>query len=237
MSSPAPAGQRVVALPAHHGVRAAGAGQRLACRRTGLGHAAKEVPAEDHVAVAGGGLRIAQGIAKARTDDQVVEPVSIHVSRGGDRGAGLVARVLPINHEPARPGGHGDKIDGRAEPAGLAEHHVAVARIGFRIARRITISRADDQVVEPVAVHVPSASHCPAGLVAGILTMDHEPARAGRNGAKIDRGAEATRLAEHHETVAGAALRVARSVGKLCPDDQVAKPVAVHIPCRSHRPA
>ena len=60
-----------------------------------------------------------------------------------------------VDHEAAGAGGDVGEIDRGAEPARLAEHHVAVAGI-VRVpaAGAVGSGRPDDQVVEAVAVDV-----------------------------------------------------------------------------------
>ena len=182
--------------------------------------------AEHHI----GGARIAAAEVGFRgADDQVGIAVAIDVAGGSDRQAGLVAGVLAANHEAAAAGGDVCQADRAAATAGAAEHHVAVAGIGLGIGRRVAKVRADDQVVEAVAVQVADGGHRAADLVTGIAAADDKAAAAGGDIGKrqIDKAAGA---AEHH--IGGAAALHADGA-----DDQVVEAVAVEIASRCQRGA
>ena len=107
--------------------------------------------AEHHIAVAGSvarSRRYAGTVGTGRPDDEVVEAVAVDVACGGDRKAGLIARIFPVDHEPAQAGGR-HEIDRGAEAASLAEHHIAVAGHAARARRRagtvgaVTLVRVD----------------------------------------------------------------------------------------------
>src|SRR5262245_2101589 len=67
--------------------------------------------AERHVAVACAVPGVAGTVAVLSPDDDVVEAVAVDVPRRGHRIAGLIARVLAVDDEAARPGGHIHQID------------------------------------------------------------------------------------------------------------------------------
>ena len=79
--------------------------------------------------------------------------------------AGVVARILAMDDEAAVAGGDCGEVDLRREARGLAEHHVAVARIGACVAGAVAIHSPDDQVVEAVAVDVAGRGYRTAGEV------------------------------------------------------------------------
>ena len=115
--------------------------------------------------------------------------------------------------KPPVPAATSHEVDRGAEAAGLAEHHIAVAGSGARVAGAVGEIGPNDQVVEAVAVDVAGRRHRGAGVVAGLLAVDDEAAGAGGDGGEVDRGAEAAGLAEHHIAVAGTGARVAGAVG------------------------
>ena len=135
--------QRVVVAAAHHvvGGSAADQGLRAGAAEMGdvVGRAADGGRAEQHVAVAGIAARArrrAGTVGTRRPDDEVVEAVAVDVAGGGDRKAGIIVRIRPVDHEAADACRDVEEIDRRAEPARLAEHHIAVAGIGARARRR-----------------------------------------------------------------------------------------------------
>ena len=202
------------------------------------GRAKAAGPAEHHVAVAGVGFDIARRVAALGADDQVVEAVAVDVAGGGDRAAGQVAGILADDDEAAAAGGDVGQVDGRAKAAGPAEHHVAVAGVGFDIARRVAALGADDQVVEAVAVDVAGRGDRDAGPVVAILAEDCQTAAAGGDGCQVDGRAKAARLAEDHVAVAGViGLDIARRVAARRADDQVVEAVAVDVAGRRDRDA
>src|SRR5690606_37697932 len=83
-------------------------------------------------------------------DDQVIEAVAVDVTGTADGPPAHVVPRLAIEAEAVGAVERAER-DRRGKPAGLAEHHVA--RPGTEVVR-IGIRRADDQVVEAVAVDV-----------------------------------------------------------------------------------
>ena len=57
----------------------------------------------------------------------------------------------------------------------------------WHIARRVSTGRPDDQVAKPVAIDVTGRGDRPARAVVYILTMNHKPPNASRNGGEIKR--------------------------------------------------
>ena len=70
-----------------------------------------------------------------------------------------------MDDEAAVAGRERGEIDLGRKAAGVAEHHVAVARIAC-VAGAVAIMRPDDQVVEAVAIDVAGRGDRNAGLVA-----------------------------------------------------------------------
>ena len=104
-----------------------------------------------------------------------------------------------------------------AKPAGVAEHHIAVAGKVARVAGAVGRRSPDDEVVEAVAIDVAGRRNRDAGLVSRILPVDDESAVAGRDSGQVDLGREAAGVAEHHIAVAGVAACVAGAVGRPQP--------------------
>ena len=71
--------------------------------------------AEHHIAVAGIAKCVAGAVAIWGPDDQVVEAVAVDVAGRGDRSAGEIARVLPVDDKAADARCDVDKIDGHAQ--------------------------------------------------------------------------------------------------------------------------
>ena len=90
-----------------------------------------------------------------------------------------------------------------AKPAGLAEDDIGLAGIGAAI---VAVRRADDEVVEAVAVDVAGRGDAAARLVVGGVALDDEP--VGRSeGREVD-GREAAGLAENDIGLAGMAAAI-----------------------------
>ena len=119
--------------------------------------------------------------AIGRPDDQVVEAVAVDVAGRGDRTAGLIVRILPWITKPPVPSGDMAEIDRRAESAGLAEHHVAVAGIVAR-ARRAGPSAAAPMIrsSKPSPLTSPAEETEQPDWSHRIRAVDHEAAGAAR---------------------------------------------------------
>ena len=82
------------------------------------------------------------------------------------------------------------QIDRRAEPAGLAEHHIAVAGTVARAGRRAgTVGRGAPMMrsSKPSPFTSPAEETEMPDVVVGIRPVDHEAADAQRNIHKVDR--------------------------------------------------
>ncbi len=117
--------------------------------------------AKYHIASAGivaGAGRRAGTVGPVSADDKVVEAITVDVSGGGDRRAGLVVRIRPMDHEAADARGDVHEIDRCRKARSAAEHHIAVAGSGARARRRagaVGIRRPNDEIIEAIAIHVP----------------------------------------------------------------------------------
>ena len=138
-------------------------------------------------------------------------------------------RILAMDDEAAVAGRDGGEVDLRREARGLAEHHVAGARIGACVAGAIAVPGPDDEVVEAVTVDVAGRGDRNAGLIVRVLAVDDESAVAGRDRGEVDLGREARGLAEHHVAVARIVACVAGAIAAKCPDDEVVEAVAVDV--------
>ena len=101
----------------------------------------------------------------------------------------MVTRVLAMDHEAAVAGRDCGEVDLRRKGAGVAEHDIAVARLGAGVAGPTAGKCPDDEVVEAVAVDVASRGYRRAGPVTHILAMDDEAAGPGGHIHQIDRHA------------------------------------------------
>ena len=107
----------------------------------------------------------------------------------------------------------------------------ALVRDGGVLDRRVGAGRADDQVVDPVAVDV-GRRHRAAEVLGVGVPLDLEPARAVQR-AEVQRRRGAAALAEHDIDLAGVELTA--GVGELGRDDQVVHAVAVEVAGRAAR--
>ena len=100
--------------------------------------------------------------------------------------------------------------------------------------------RADDEVVDAVAVDVAGAAHRAARVVVGIDAFEDEAraavaARRREQAAQLEGGRKSARAAEHHVALAGSSLAV--GVGTIRADDQVVDAVTVDVAGAAHRTA
>src|SRR5262245_14154059 len=114
-----------------------------------------------------------------------------------------------MDDEAAAAGRHRGEVDLGRKAGGLAEYHIAVAGTVARVAGAVAARCPDDQVVEAVAVDIAGRGHRAASVIARILAMDDEAARAGRDRGEVDLRRKAGRLAEYHVAVACSVARVA----------------------------
>ena len=163
-------------------------------------------------------------------DDQVSDAVAVNVARVAHRPADGVVHINAVDDE-AVGAIQARELEAGAEARGLAEHHVVFAGV-FPAVRR-SMPRADDHVVDTVAVHVPRGAHRPAAIVLRIDAIDGEAIIA-VEGRDLETGAEARGLAEYHVALTRVAL--AGRIGAPGPDDHVVDTVAVHVPRGAHRP-
>ena len=111
--------------------------------------------AEHHVAVASLDPCIVGTVALNNSDDEVVEAVAVDVAGRGHRPAGEITLVLAVDDEAAVAGRDGGEVDrGLNSDRGLAEHHVAVARLLTGIVGATSTHGPDDEVVEAIPVDV-----------------------------------------------------------------------------------
>jgi len=108
--------------------------------------------AEHDIALAG---LAAVRIGPERADDHIRQAVTVHVARAADRVAGLIVAVDTLDHEAAAPRRDGGQFD-RIGIARLAEHDITLAGLS---AVRIAARRADNNVIDAVAVDVARAAH------------------------------------------------------------------------------
>ena len=94
--------------------------------------------------------------------------------------------------------------------------------------------RADQQVVETIAVYVSATAHGKAAFVTDVDAEQREAVGPVERG-QVQRGAgRPISLPEHHVTLPRQKLGVSRSGGSLRPDQQVAKAVSVYVSSTAH---
>ena len=159
---------------------------------------------------------------------QAAQAVNAVVALAGDHhvGAGAAGEHFPC--AGALLGHRGAEV--------AAEDDVALAGIGLGVAVCVAVPRADQQVVETVAVDVATPSHRAARCVPRPDTVEHEAAGSRRDRDQVDAGTKAEFPAEYHEGLAGIGAAGVRG-GADCADHQVVDAVAVDVARRGHRPA
>ncbi len=160
--------QHVCAAVAEQGVsRLAGddhIGIRVTCQRftgatAGMSNAAGEIAPENHVTLARFGGNV--GVSKGRANHQIIKPVAIDITRVADRNPGSVREryacepesIVAIHrrkfNHPVRS--RAARRVQRREVRCAAEDHVALAIVRWTGIGKL---RADDQVIEPIAIHI-----------------------------------------------------------------------------------
>ena len=120
-----------------------------------------------------------------------------------------------------------DAVDNSGEvdcrSASCTENDIGAAGIGTGWGGALI--GANNEVGETVAIHITGAGDAAAAESAGTKAIDHEAAAGGAGGGSDGREVDGGRggCAEHHITAAGPAGCAG------CADDEVSKPVAVHI--------
>src|SRR5262245_46025660 len=140
-----------------------------------------------------------------------------------------------MDNEAAVAGRNRGEVDLRPEAAGMAEHHVAGARMLAGVARPIATKCPDDDVVEAVAIYVASRGYRTAGFIARLLAMDDEAAVAGRNGGEVDLCRKGASMAKYDIAVARIVACVGGAVGVECPNEEVVEAIAIDVAGRGHR--
>ena len=163
-------------------------------------------------------------VARAADDDVVA-------ARAIDRVVALAADqdLVGARAGQAVVAGGAEEIDLVGEVA--PEDDVAGAGAG---AAAVVERRADNQVVEAVAVDVARRRDGIAGMVVSDLGVDPEAADTQRDVIEVDRR-EAARRAEHD--IGGAAVEKARAVVVVSADDHIVEAVAVDVAGSRHREA
>src|SRR5262249_22177761 len=96
---PATARKRIVTLAGNESLGCRCAGQTVGAARPGEDDAAGEATAVDDVAVTGIRSGVARAVTAVRTDDQIVEAITVHVAGGTHRKAGSIVGICPVNDE------------------------------------------------------------------------------------------------------------------------------------------
>ena len=163
------------------------------------------------------GVGAAIGVER-RADQDVVEAVAVRVAGGGNAPPRFVARSA-LDPEPVGLGEVGEVEIGQA--ADPAVQDIGVAGIG---APDAAVRRADDEIVDTVAVDIARGGDAATGPVVRVVALEDETVGR-RQGRDVDVG-ETAGLAEDDIGLAGIAAAI---VAIFCPDDEVGKAVAIDV--------
>ena len=213
------ADQRVVALATDHDIGAGRAGQRVRDIGSGMRHGAGEVAAKQDIGLTRTGRGITRAVTAGITNDQVIKAIAVDVTGRGHRTASEIIGVLIEDSEPADAGRDRRELDARAEARGPAKHHIGFTGIVRGVELTIRMVRADDQVINAIAVDVTRRGDGDPRQIVVVDAAQDETARTGRDGGQVDPGTEPMRLAEDHVAF----------IGDGCADDQVGETIAIHI--------
>ena len=111
-------------------------------------------------------------VPRGCADKQVIEAIAIHIPRRGDGTPRKIIRATIKGDALIR--GKSAQLD-RSQGA-AAINHIGCPGIAPAV---ISVTRADDHIIEPVTVHVPGAGDGKPGLVAPVIAPDDE-AQSGR---------------------------------------------------------
>src|SRR5215813_1240417 len=115
-----------------------------------------------------------------RADDHVVEAVAVHIAHARDAVARAVVWVVSDYRKALRCGKAGE-ID-HLSCADEGAEAVCAAEYDVRPASRYGCRRAQDQVGQPIAVHVAGIGDAVSGMVASTIGLNDEALRRGKAG-------------------------------------------------------
>ncbi len=156
-------------------------------------------------------------VAGWSADHDVIEAVAVDVPRRGDRGSGAVGVRHAGESEAVGPV-EARQVDVGGEPGHPAEHDVGRPH-------RIGPGRADDHIVEAVAVDIAGRGHGRAAV--GVEARAAEPEAVGSvEAVDVEIGGKTGFRAEHH---IADARRIPMGIGLRRAQDQVGQTVAVDV--------
>ena len=129
-----------------------------------LGIQSRQILGQDQIGLAGIG---APAIGLVCPDDQIIQPIAIHIPRRGDGKARLVTRRAAgeligkahTAHQPEVDVSIRDAIRRIRRRQIGGKDQIGLARIG---APTIDTACPDDQIIQPIAIHIPRRGDRPA---------------------------------------------------------------------------
>jgi hypothetical protein len=99
-------------------------------------------------------------------DDDIIQSIAVDVADAGDVPAGSVVYIGAV-HDKTVTAIEVCQIEGCGKPGAATEHDIALASVIGTV--RIRVGRRDDDIIQPVAIHVPGSRNAPTR---GILCAD-----------------------------------------------------------------
>src|SRR5262245_22191399 len=158
-------------------------------------------------------------------DDEIVDTVPVDVPRRAKRRARRIVHIDSAEHEAAAAVAatarrQAREREDRREMPCRTEHDVAFFRDDS--SPRTVLRSADEEIVDPIRVHVARAAHSVAREIVDVDTGEHETAAAVATAArgqarKLDDRREALGRAEYDIAFTGA--RISMRICPTCADD------------------
>ena len=210
----------VIGADAGETVLARIAGEIVRCACASLGHGDQTLgpgrPAIDHIA--GPGAVSAIRIGARRPDNQIVESVAIDIPRAADREPDIIIRHIALDHKTLV------LCQGGKRDIGQPDTTIDHKSFPGTVATDIAAVRADDEIVEPVAIDIARRRHRIAGLVKGHVVPQGK-ALGGCQRVQIDIGQPGATIDHIGRPGIGAVV-----IGTRGANDHIVEPVTIHIP-------
>ena len=193
---------------------------------------------------------VAIRVSPSRADDQIINPIAIHIACTGYGRTNLILSIDAIDDKTV------GAVSADADQSGkvkfvvciesecltviriLAEHDIGFARIAFAVG--ISPWRADDQILNPITIDIACAGYRISAFVTDIDAVDGKAVAAIKVG-QLNHGAKGIhqdtiiigiRPAKHDIALASATLSIGISVWRA--NDQIIKAITIHIAGAGH---
>ena len=183
------------------------------------------------------------GICKICADDKVINAVPVYIASTGHGPTSVVTCRTTVDDKACAATATGQACEIKAccevlnqltfiIMGAFAEYNIALARI--RLVIWISLTCADDQIVNAVAVDVAGTGNGLADFVPCCTTVDDKACAAIATGqaCEIKAAIKSTGLAEHNIACTG--IHIVANISPWRPDDEVIDAISIHITGTGH---